>query len=74
MVPENKVYNFIPETELTIIYMYLLYNTDINECLASPCQNGGSCVDLEDGYRCICTDKFDGPTCRYGKDYNVNDK
>ena len=47
----------------------LLTLTATNECsidgvLASPCSNGGLCVDLVGGYRCICSGTYQGPRCR----------
>lgn len=32
--------------------------TNIDECLPQPCVNGGTCVDLVDGYRCQCGAEF----------------
>lgn len=29
---------------------------DFNECDSNPCQHGGTCVDLYDGYECICAE------------------
>nr|XP_020649057.1 protein crumbs homolog 2 isoform X2 [Pogona vitticeps] len=26
----------------------------VSVCSSSPCKNGGTCMDLEDGYRCLC--------------------
>ena len=31
-------------------------NTDINECVSDPCQNGGTCLDQINGYICYCAD------------------
>lgn len=28
--------------------------TEVNECLSQPCQNGGSCLDELDSFRCRC--------------------
>lgn len=27
---------------------------EINECLSQPCQNGGTCIDLINTYKCSC--------------------
>lgn len=27
---------------------------DIDECASRPCYNGGTCLDLPQGYRCLC--------------------
>lgn len=27
---------------------------EINECLSHPCQNGGTCIDLINTYKCSC--------------------
>lgn len=35
---------------------------DINECQSSPCQNGGTCIDLENSYACYCPDGYFRPT------------
>ena len=47
---------------------HLLYNPpDINECASNPCQNGGECNDLVNGYNCTCADGYDGPDCSNSK-------
>ena len=33
-------------------------------CLSSPCQNGGTCVDADQGYVCECPEGFMGLDCR----------
>ncbi|XP_060048215.1 cubilin [Erinaceus europaeus] len=37
---------------------------NINECLSSPCQNGGTCVDSVDGFNCECTRFWTGIFCQ----------
>ncbi|XP_039305004.1 cubilin isoform X2 [Solenopsis invicta] len=34
-----------------------------NECQSNPCQNGGTCEDLYDGYQCHCPSNWEGPNC-----------
>ncbi|XP_070575405.1 uncharacterized protein [Ptychodera flava] len=36
---------------------------DTDECLSSPCQNGGTCQDLISSYRCICPVGYNGTNC-----------
>nr|XP_053775313.1 sushi, nidogen and EGF-like domain-containing protein 1 isoform X4 [Desmodus rotundus]XP_053775314.1 sushi, nidogen and EGF-like domain-containing protein 1 isoform X4 [Desmodus rotundus]XP_053775315.1 sushi, nidogen and EGF-like domain-containing protein 1 isoform X4 [Desmodus rotundus] len=33
-------------------------------CLSAPCQNGGTCVDTDQGHVCECPGGFMGPNCR----------
>ncbi|XP_066937059.1 putative neural-cadherin 2 [Macrobrachium rosenbergii] len=40
---------------------------DINECLWSPCLNGGSCHNLHPGYFCQCDRWFLGANCQFRK-------
>lgn len=35
-------------------------STEGNECKSNPCQNGGTCEDLLNGYRCTCRKGFKG--------------
>ncbi|XP_078671849.1 MAM and LDL-receptor class A domain-containing protein 2-like [Branchiostoma floridae x Branchiostoma belcheri] len=37
--------------------------TDVNECLSSPCQNGGLCTDIFNGYNCTCAAGYTGSRC-----------
>lgn len=44
--------------------------TDINECLANPCANGGRCIDGPNKYSCLCSHTgYEGPNC----EINVNE-
>ena len=40
--------------------------SDINECTSTPCQNGGSCDDLINGYNCTCVSGYAGSDCETG--------
>lgn len=40
---------------------------DIDECLSNPCRNNGSCVDLVDGYKCLCPNDTNGDNCEICK-------
>lgn len=37
---------------------------DIDECASQPCYNGGTCVDLPQGYRCQCPPGYSGINCQ----------
>nr|XP_014342650.1 PREDICTED: sushi, nidogen and EGF-like domain-containing protein 1 [Latimeria chalumnae] len=36
---------------------------DTNECISSPCQNQGHCLDGVNSYRCVCRPGFSGVFC-----------
>ena len=43
------------------------FAADINECTPNPCQNGGSCTDMVDGYVCSCAAGYTGTNCEEGQ-------
>ena len=46
--------------------MYLL---DIGKCWSNPCQNGGSCTDVINGYSCSCAAGYSGLHCETGQSF-----
>ena len=46
---------------------YLLLLTEIDECVSTPCQNGGTCLDLVDFYNCTCLAGYNGTNCEIGE-------
>ena len=45
---------------------------DVDECESSPCLNGAACIDLDNGYRCQCTDGWQGNTCNQGNEITAH--
>ncbi|KAK4880029.1 hypothetical protein RN001_008175 [Aquatica leii] len=41
-----------------------LCQTEIDECMSAPCQNGAVCIDLVDDYACACLFGFTGKNCQ----------
>jgi len=42
--------------------------TDIDECASNPCENGGTCTNEINSFKCKCVeDLYDGAVCNSGK-------
>lgn len=39
--------------------------TDVRECASNPCQNGGTCVEGVNHYRCTCPQSWSGSHCQH---------
>ena len=37
---------------------------DIDECIPNPCENGGTCFDGINDYKCTCVPGFTGDSCQ----------
>jgi len=49
-----------------------LCETEIDECLSSPCLHDGNCTDAIDNYTCDCSNAFyDGPNCEIRMNLNI---
>ena len=36
---------------------------ETNECISAPCQNGGTCIDNQSSYVCLCLPDYTGYSC-----------
>ena len=48
---------------LKLIFLLTFSRVDIDECASKPCENGGSCQDGVNSYKCTCLPGFDGKNC-----------
>lgn len=44
-----------------------MFSSDLDDCASSPCAQGGTCIDLDDGFECVCPPQWEGKTCQIGK-------
>ena len=47
-------------------YFHFCFVTDVDECLNSPCFNGGTCVNIVGSYQCQCPPEVRGKDCEQG--------
>ena len=52
-------------SKLNGVLMHMIL-TDTDECASNPCQFGGNCTDLINGYNCTCSDGYMGALCETG--------
>ena len=50
-----------------IEFVSLFHQSDIDDCAAKPCKNGGVCVDLVNDFKCTCPAGYTGKDCSVGK-------
>src|SRR5689334_5699758 len=53
----RKLRALILKLSAQIDKLFQIMKTD--ECLQTPCKNGGTCIDLFGKYQCICPDHFE---------------
>ena len=59
-----KIYHLSRDCVLNkFIFIFI---SDINECISSPCQNGGYCWDHVNNYTCDCQPGYVGYNCQIG--------
>ena len=52
------------------IFYLIFFALDIDECLDSPCLNGGNCANTAGGYDCQCPLAFTGENCEVRKQHS----
>ena len=70
IVPFHRHFKF-PWIWIGLICFFIYLDTD--ECVQSPCQNGGMCTDLVNAYSCACADGYEGTNCETSKALQVLD-
>lgn len=63
----NYLNSFLSVKLIIKISQLISFVADVDECASAPCQNGGTCVDLVDSFRCICPSGWEGNACQFGK-------
>uniref|UniRef100_A0A8C1MT53 Uncharacterized protein n=1 Tax=Cyprinus carpio TaxID=7962 RepID=A0A8C1MT53_CYPCA len=38
-------------------------HANVDECQSNPCENGGTCIDKEDSFVCLCLPSYSGDRC-----------
>lgn len=55
---------------ITIHHFFLTGKSLI--CKSNPCMNGGTCVNVETNFACICPNEFEGDRCQFSTSANYN--
>uniref|UniRef100_A0A672L0Y8 Fibulin 7 n=1 Tax=Sinocyclocheilus grahami TaxID=75366 RepID=A0A672L0Y8_SINGR len=52
-------------TNTGLHYKAVVFHTDVSVCASNPCQNGGTCVEALNQYKCTCPHNWSGSQCQY---------
>lgn len=52
--------------------IFLLLQVNINDCSIGACANGGDCIDLVDGFECVCQQGWEGQRCDVPINYCIS--
>ena len=66
-VPCKEIPNIVSIMKYIHRYIYAISDDVDLGCLSNPCFNGGTCLQDENGIRCICTEDYFGFICEAGK-------
>lgn len=47
--------------------MMMFVSADVNDCAGQPCENGGTCRDLDGDFKCHCPSPYVGKHCQLRK-------
>jgi len=68
-LPLLGILGFLFLAALPGLIVYLTIKCDIvDECLSTPCQNEGTCIDASSTYVCVCPAGYEGDNCQHDKD------
>ena len=45
----------------------MTYLLEINKCDSNPCENGATCENKVNAFKCKCTSNYEGKRCEIGK-------
>ena len=67
----SRFSQFLCSSNINSIADKVIFNgifLDIQDCASSPCNNDGTCVEVAEGYRCVCKPGFTGANCEVEED------
>lgn len=54
------------------VFFLNFFPTDYDECGNSPCQNGGTCINNDGSFTCICKAGWEGRECQNGTNFRTS--
>lgn len=45
---------------------------DVDDCAPNPCNHGGTCQDMVNGFKCHCPSQWTGKTCLIGEPHSLS--
>lgn len=53
---------------VTYAALFFDWSIDIQDCASNPCNNDATCVEVAEGYKCVCQPGFTGTNCEVEED------
>lgn len=60
---ESSLHRLLFRTHVLLPCFTLFHLSDVNDCVSSPCRNGGTCIDGVNSFQCFCPDGWEGKIC-----------